>query len=268
MAPSVEIVRDGTGYSLRVDGNDQSFVDLDDPYHLSFDYLYRMATMINLLPPPGRRMRFVHIGGAAMSLPRFVAASRPTSPQIVLEPAEHVTALVREELPLPRRSGIKVRPVDGRTGLAAMRDGHADVVVLDAFNGPQVPADVVTTEFFSEVARVLTEDGTLLVNLGDRAPFAWSRRVLAGLREVLPTIMLGAEAATLKGRRHGNLLVAASRGTLPVADFARAVAGSPFPYTAMAPDEAARRFAGGAPFTDADSEPSPVPERGSSAHFG
>lgn len=266
--PSVEIVRDGTGYSLRVDGNDQSFVDLDDPHHLSFDYLDRMATVIGLLAPPGERLRFVHIGGAAMSLPRFVAASRPTSPQIVLEPAEHITSIVREELPLPRRSGIKVRPVDGRTGLAAMRDDHADVIVLDAFNGPQVPADVVTTEFFAEVARVLTEDGTLLVNLGDRAPFAWSRRVLAGLREVLPTIVAGGEAATLKGRRHGNLLIVAGRGPLPVTELTRAVAGSPFPYTVLAPGETARRFAGGSPFTEADSEPSPVPERGSSAHFG
>lgn len=262
------IVRDGTGYTVKVGGDDQSFVDLDDPTHLMFDYLDRMATVITLLAPAGERMRFVHIGGAAMSLPRFVAASRPTSPQIVLEPAEHLTALVREELPLPRRSGIKVRPVDGRAGLAAMRDDHADVIVLDAFNGPQVPADVVTASFFAEVGRVLAPDGTLLVNLGDRAPFAWSRRVLAGLREALPTIMLGAEAATLKGRRHGNLLVVASRGILPVAEFTRAVAGSPFPYTVLAPTEAAQRFAGGIAFTDADSEPSPVPERDSSAHFG
>ncbi|MGJ9421602.1 spermidine synthase [Aeromicrobium sp. CF3.5] len=262
------IVRDGTGYTVKVGGNDQSFVDLDDPYHLMFDYLDRMATVITLLAPAGERMRFVHIGGAAMSLPRFVAASRPTSPQIVLEPAEHLTALVREELPLPRRSGIKVRPLDGRTGLAAMRDDHADVIVLDAFDGPQVPAGVVTAEFFAEVGRVLAHDGTLLVNLGDRAPFAWSRRVLAGLREVLPAIMLGGEAATLKGRRHGNVLVVASRANLPVAELTRAVAGSPFPYTVLAPVEAAQRFAGGAPFTDADSEPSPVPERGSSAHFG
>lgn len=268
MDPSVEIVRDGTGYSLRVDGNDQSFVDLDDPRHLSYDYLDRMATVIGLLAPPGERMRFVHIGGAAMSLPRFVAATRPTSPQIVLEPAEHITALVREELPLPRRSGIKVRPVDGRSGLAALRDDHSDVIVLDAFNGSQVPADVVTAEFFAEVGRVLTNDGTLLINLGDRAPFAWSRRVLAGLREVLPTIMLGGEAATLKGRRHGNLLVVAHRTDLPVAEFIRAVAGSPFPYTVLAPTEAAQRFAGGTPFTEADREPSPVPQRGSSAHFG
>lgn len=268
MDPSVEIVRDGTGHSLKVDGNEQSFVDLDDPYHLMFDYLYRMATVIKLLAPAGERMRFVHIGGAAMSLPRYVAASRPTSPQIVLEPAAHITELVRTELPLPRRSGIKVRPVDGRTGLAAMRDDHADVIVLDAFNGPQVPADVVTAEFFAEVARVLTQDGTLLVNLGDRAPFAWSRRVLAGLREVLPTIVLGGEAATLKGRRHGNLLVVAARGPLPVAELTRAVAGSTFPYTVLGPAEAAQRFAGGTPFTENDSEPSPVPDRGSSAHFG
>ncbi len=261
------IVRSGTGYLLKLGGTEQSFVDLDDPHHLSFDYLYRMATVIELLRPPGERMRFVHIGGAAMSLPRFVAASRPTSPQIVLEPAEHITALVREQLPLPRRSGIKVRPVDGRAGLAAMRDDHADVIVLDAFDGARVPGDVVTTEFFGEAGRVLADDGVLLVNLGDRAPFDWSRRALAGLRDILPVVMLGGESATLKGRRHGNLLAVATRGTLPVAEFTRAVAGSPFPYTVVAPADVSKRFAGGTPFTDGDTEHSPAPDRGLSAHF-
>lgn len=266
MDRAVEIVRSGTGWTLRVDGTDQSFVDLDDPGHLGFDYLERIATVVDLLGEPGQRLRFVHVGGAAMSLPRYVASTRPTSPQIVLEPDEELTALVRAELPLPRRSGIKVRPVDGRTGLAQLRDDHADVVVLDAFDGDRVPGDLATAECFAEVARVLAPDGILIANLGDRAPFAWTAGALAGLRAVLPRIMVGGESATLKGRRHGNLLVLAARDGLPVARVRRAVAGSPFPYTIWGPDEVASRFDGSAPFTDADPQVSPAPIR--FRHFG
>lgn len=262
LPPETEIVRDGTGYLLRVGGADQSFVDLDDPTHLEFDYVQRMADVIDLLGEPGAPMRFVHVGGAGLTLPRYVTSTRPTSAQIVLEPAEELTALVRDQLPLPRRSGIKVRPVDGVAGLAAMPDAHADVIVLDAFDGARVPGHLVTVDAFAEVARVLTGHGTLLANLGDTAPFAWSRRALAGLRPALPHVMVSAEPATLKGRRFGNLLVVASRADVPAADLRRRAAGSPFPYTVLGPDELSSRLGGGAPFTAEDTEPSPAPPHG------
>ena len=257
-----EIVRDGTGYLLRVAGTDQSFVDLDDPTRLEFDYVQRMADVIDLLGAPGAPMRFVHVGGAGMTLPRYVTATRPTSAQIVLEPDEALTAMVREQLPLPRRSGIKVRPVDGAAGLAAMPDAYADVIVLDAFDGAQVPAHLVTADFFADVSRVLVDGGTLLINLGDTAPFSWSRRVLAGLRPVLPELMVSAEPATLKGRRFGNLLVVASRVAVPSVELRRRAAGSPFPYTVLGPADVASRLAGGTAFTTEDAEPSPPPPNG------
>ncbi|MBD5063804.1 spermidine synthase, partial [Xanthomonas citri pv. citri] len=81
-----------------------------------------------------------------MCLARYVAATRPTSPQIVCEPDAELTAEVRLKAPLPVRSGIKVRPVDGRSGVAAMREDFADVVILDAFDGARVPGDLVTVE--------------------------------------------------------------------------------------------------------------------------
>ena len=260
-----EIVRDGTGYLLRVDGTDQSFVDLDDPTHLEFDYVQRMADVIDLLGEPGAPMRFVHVGGAGLTLPRYVTHTRPTSAQIVLEPAEHITAQVREELPLPRRSGIKVRPLDGAAGLAAMPDTYADVIVLDAYDGARVPSHLVTRSFFADIARVLTDHGTLLVNLGDTAPFTWSRRVLAGLRPALPELMVSAEPATLKGRRFGNLLVVASRHEVPSAALRRRAAGSPFPYSVLGPAEVTSRLAGGTPFTADDTQPSPAPPHGRTA---
>lgn len=249
-------------FTLRVGGTDQSHVDLSDPTWLEFGYVQRMAEVIDVAAAPGIPLRFVHVGGAAMTLPRYVTATRPTSAQIVLEPAEDVTALVRAELPLPPRSGIKVRPVDGRTGLLALREGYADAVVIDAFDGPLVPADLVTRELAQTLRRVLVPGGVVLFNLVDKAPFAWARRVIAGLREAFPVLALTAETAVLKGRRHGNLLVIASATPQPVTQLRRRAAAGPVPYRVLDDGEVASSFGGGVPFTEDDSSPSPPPPDG------
>lgn len=134
---------------VRVGGADQSWIDPDDPTHLEFDYTERIADHLDVHRPAGERMRIIHVGGAGMCLARYVAATRPTSPQIVCEPDTELTEEVRLKAPLPPRSGIKVRPVDGRSGVAAMREDFADVVIVDAFDGARVPADLVTVEFLS-----------------------------------------------------------------------------------------------------------------------
>jgi hypothetical protein len=260
-APSgVEIVPTSRleAWLLRFDGADQSHVDLADPTRLEFDYVRRMGDVIDSWEPAIDPVRIVHIGGAAMTLPRYVAATRPRSTQVVLEPATAVTELVRAELPLPPRSGIKVRPVDGRTGVAALRPDGTDLVILDAFAEARVPAELITTEFFDSVAAALIESGWLLLNLTDRAPFAWTRRVVAGLRATYSSILLAAEPATLRGRRFGNLLVVASRGPVPTEALRARATTSPLPYRVLDARQVSDSFGGGVPFTDADSEHSPA----------
>lgn len=248
-----------SSFVLRLDGHDQSHVDLDDPTRLAFDYVRRIGDVLDAVGTPGAPLRVIHVGGAAMTLPRYVAATRPRSTQVVLEPNAAVTALVREELPLPPRSGIKVRPVDGRAGLQALRNDSFDVVVLDAYADGRVPADLVTVEAAAELSRVLTTDGLLLFNLSDRAPFAWSRRVIAAVRAHLPQVMVSAEPATLRARRGGNLLLVASRDVLPQRALLDRAARSSSPYKVLGPAAVSDALGGGQPFTDADTQPSPRP---------
>ncbi len=256
-----------SAHTLVVDGTEQSYVDLDDPTRLEFDYVQRMADAIDGHGEPGQPLRCVHIGGAGMTLPRYVAATRPRSGQVVLEPDEEMTALVREQLPLPRHSGIKVRPVDGRSGVGAMRDDFADVVVLDAFDGARVPADLTTAEFFGELSRITTRDGLVLLNLADHAPFPYVRRAVRGVCDAFAQVMISAEPATLKGRRFGNVLVMASQSELPWQALARKAASSPFPYRVLAHREVVDTFAAKTPFTDADSQQSPA-RPGLPTYFG
>lgn len=212
-------------------------------------------------------MRVVHVGGAGLTLARYVAATRPGTAQVVLEPDEALTAQVRQELPLPPRSAIKVRPVDGRSGIAAMADDHADLVVVDAFVGARVPGELVTTPFFADLDRILRASGIVALNVPDGMPFRWSSRVVAGLRATFATVVVGIEPATLKGRRRGNVLLVAGDADLRWRDWERRAARQAFPYRVLGPAEVASRFAAAAPFTDEDPESSPPPPDGAT-HFG
>ena len=245
-------------YFVRIGGTDQSYVDPADPTRLEFDYVQRIADVIDTIAPPGERIRVVHVGGAGLTLPRYVAATRPSSAQVVLEPDVALTDEVRRLLPLPRRSGIKVRPVDGRTGLAAMPLDYCDLVIVDAFAAAQVPAELGTREWFTEVARVLTATGTIVVNLTDRVPFHYSARVVAGMVERFGSGVVAVEPATLKGRRFGNLVVSCGRSVDALVLERRARAGA-FPYHLLHGASLDRWIAGRLPYTDADAEPSPEP---------
>ena len=150
---------------LVMDDVRQSYVDLDDPTYLDFEYVQYFASVLATLP--AGPLAVTHIGGGGLTLPRYLQASRPGSPQIVLEPDAELTELVRSRLPLPREHRIRIRPVDGRAGVAELADASADVVVLDAYADGRVPAALTTLEFFTDVARVLKPGGLLLANLVD-----------------------------------------------------------------------------------------------------
>jgi hypothetical protein len=251
----VELLADADrpgGWLLTVDRIRQSYVDLEDPTYLDFEYLQAFADILDALPPGP--LAVTHVGGGACTLARYIAVTRPGSPQIVLEPDVELTALVRARLPLPARSRIRIRPVDGRAGMAALRDASADAVVVDAFHGGRVPAELTTAEFAADVARVLRPDGMLLANVADGPPVRYSRRLVAAIRTALPQVLVTAEPAVLKGRRFGNVVLAASRGGLPVAAIERAAAAAAFPRTVVID------FGRGAkPLTDEDSMRSPQP---------
>jgi hypothetical protein len=251
----VELLADADrpgGWLLTVDRIRQSYVDLDDPTYLDFEYVQAFADVLDALPDGA--LAITHVGGGACTLARYVAATRPGSPQIVLEPDAELTALVRARLPLPTRSRIRIRPVDGRAGMAALRDASADVVVLDAFQGGRVPALLTTREFVTDVARVLRGPGVLLANVADGPPLTYARRFVAAIRTALPHVAVIAEPAVLKGRRFGNVVLAASGSPLPVEAIRRAAAAAPFPRTV------ATGFGRDAkPLTDADPMRSPPP---------
>jgi spermidine synthase len=260
--PRLELLADDDrpgGWLMLMNQVRQSYVDLRDPAYLDFEYIQGFADVVDALPAGPLSM--THIGGGACTFARYVAHVRPGSPQLVLEPDAEVTALTRARLPLPPGHRIRVRPHEGRAALRTLRDGTADVVVVDAFADGRVPATLTTAEFFAEVARVLRPAGVMLANLpdGGRGGGRYVRRVTAAARTVLPTALLRADPGVFKERRFGNVVLAATRGELPVRPVAQAAARAPLPQKVLAGDALDHFVGGAAPFTDADGALSPAP---------
>ncbi len=252
----------GGGWELDVDGTPQSHVDLDDPTHLHFEYVARMGAVIDRLRMPRQPLTAVHLGAGALTIPRYVEATRPGSRQQVIELEPALWDLVRESLPLPRGASIRVRIGDARDGLARLPGGlvgAADLVVSDVYSGAQTPAHLTTVEFYAEAARFLAPDGVLLVNVADGAGLAFARRQVATVSAVLEHVIVLAEVQTLKGRRFGNLVIAASRAPLPTEWLPRLMAAGPHPAKVAQGAELVEFARGARVATDADATASPKP---------
>jgi spermidine synthase len=260
--PRVELVRDERGgVTVLVDGTPQSHVQPDDPELLVFEYVQQLALVIGARPPaPPAPLAVTHVGGAGLTLARWVEATRPGSPQIVLEPDGALTDLVRAHLPLPRRHRIRVRPVDGATGVCALGDASADVVVVDAYAGGRVPAELTTVPFLEQVHRVLRDDGVVLLNVADEPVRRYLARVLASVTAAgFADVLVLGTFEVLRGRRFGNTVVVGGRRALVVDTLRRGVSRVAFP-TGIRHGEAVRRLVGTArPFTGDDVSPSPPP---------
>ncbi|MET0495646.1 MAG: fused MFS/spermidine synthase, partial [Actinoplanes sp.] len=198
--------------------------------------------------------------GGALTLPRYVAATRPGSPQRVVEIDGPLVELVRKELPWDPRAKLRVRVGDAREAVTGMRDAGYDLVVVDVFAGSRTPAHLASVEFIREVARVLAPDGTMIANVADGPPLRYSRTQVATIRAVLPEVCVVADATVLRGRRFGNLVVVAGRTPLPIAELTRRAAGDWFP--GRVETDLDRFVSGQQAATDIDAVPSPAPPEG------
>ncbi len=252
-------------YTLIVDGTPQSHVDLDDPTRLFFEYVQRIGHVIDEWGDPGEPLTALHLGGGALTLPRYIHATRPGSRQQVLELDDDLVAFVREHLPLPRQSGIRVRYGDARALLArlpAALHGAVDVIVVDVFSGARIPAHVTSVEFYRELSGFLAPGGIVAVNIADGPGLAFARGQAATLQLVLPQVAALAETGVLKGRRFGNVVLVGSASALSMEWLPRLMARGPHPATVTAGADLSRWIAGAPVVSDQSAVPSPAPSLG------
>lgn len=206
-----------------IDNAPSSFIDLDDPGNVGFEYMEIMLGVLEELP--AGPIRTVHLGAAGCTMARAIEHVRPNSRQIGVDIDGELLAYARSWFDLPRAPRLRLRTGDARTELASMRENSADVVIRDVFDGTVTPNHLTSVEFAAEVLRVLRPGGIYLVNCADRPPLTHARREVATLWQAQqnfqaeveshgghlvskPDVALISEPALLKGRRYGNLVLA------------------------------------------------------------
>jgi len=250
------------GFLLTVGGTPQSFVDLTEPDYLEFEYVRRLGHLIDLAFPEGAALDAAHLGGGALTLPRYVAHTRPGSRQLAVELDAPLIDFVREHLPWDRRWRLRVRAADAREALATLHEASWDLVISDVFAGARTPRQVTTVEYVRLAARALRPGGVYAVNVADGAPLTFARAQAATVSAEFEHVCVIAEASVLRGRRFGNLVLFASSAPLPLAALSRRVAGDPFPARVIDGPDLVAWCAGAVAVTDESAVDSPIPPPG------
>ena len=249
---------------LEIDGTPQSHVDLADPTALHFEYIARMGHVIDAAFPTGQSITALHLGAGALTIPRYIEATRPGSRQQVIEIERDLIDFVREHCPLPRGASIRCRYGDAREVMESLPKGllgQVDLAVVDVFHGARTPAHVTSVEFYSAVKALLSSTGIVIANVADGPPMLFARGQLATLRYVFGDAFGIAEQGVANSKRFGNVVLGAlSSGAVP--PWLSALAGKgPHPTGLIAKADAVAWSASATIVTDKTAIDSPPPAR-------
>jgi spermidine synthase len=204
------------GFSLVIEGTTQSHVNPLDPLDLQLEYARLIAAVIDVFRDPGEPIRVLHLGAGALTIPRYVGATRPGSVQHVVELHRELLEFVLAALPLDDDIELTVEYDDGRAAVerAARSAGGYDLAIVDVFSGSVSPRHMSTAEFFTELAQLLSPDGVIAVNTLATAGLQMSREVGATLASLHPEVVALASPAVVAEQSLGNVVFAASGSPL------------------------------------------------------
>lgn len=157
----------------------QSQVDPKDPNRLILNYVKQMQRWNCLQQNPER---IVILGGGAGSLVRAAKLTSPQSKVDVVELDSEVTKLARRWLSLPEGRGINYFAEDGRAFLDRS-EKPIDLLIVDAFSRGQVPAHLLSQEFFALAKQRLGGTGILALNVIASPNSRFTASTVAAIRE-------------------------------------------------------------------------------------
>ncbi len=199
-----------SGRVLILDTLRHSYVDLDDPSYIEFDYAKSFVDVIDASFAPGEPLDALHIGGGGFTFPRWLEATRPGSDSLVLELDPTLVDLVEDEMGLVTNDRLRVRTGDARTGILGQDDDRFDLVIGDAFGGLAVPWHLTTVEFIEEVDRVMRSEGVYVINVIDYPPLDFVRAEVASLLEVFEHVAVVVPETKFDAESGGNFVLVAS----------------------------------------------------------
>jgi hypothetical protein len=218
---------------LSIGGAQQSHVDMRHPDRVFYEYLQRIARVIDLVRPPAAPLRILHLGAGALTLVRYVQATRPGSAQVAVDLEADLIDFVLDAMPLPDGTVCEVVVADAADAVLEQSDAAFDAVVLDIFAGSDAPAHLTGADFAAHLLRVCADDGVVLVNVGDDPPLAFARAQSRQLSALAAGTAVLTEAGMVGGEHPGNVIIAARPAGWPDAWTPALLAAGPHPAAVL-----------------------------------
>ncbi len=200
-------------YVLWLDTLRHSHVDLADPSHLEFAYTGWFGDAITSFAPDRRPLDVLHVGGGALTMPRWLRVVHPGSTSTVLELDALLVDLAVDELGFEPGPDVTILTGDARTTLDLVAPGSHDVVIGDAFGGVAVPWHLATREFTQALHERLRPGGIYVMNVLDHGPKDFLRAQVATVSDVFTHVAVISRPGAFE-RPHaevgGNHVVVAS----------------------------------------------------------
>ena len=226
-----------SGHILEIGGAEQSHVDLADPTLIFYEYLRRIGHVVDLVGAPGEPITAAHLGAGALTLARYIQATRPGSDQVAVDIERELPTLVTDHLPLPAGTRLQVIIDDARAAvpqLALALGGRApQVIILDIFSGWDAPEHLRQPSFYRELREALADDGLLAVNVGDDPGLSFFRAQARAMLGAFEHVWCLADSSMLTGKYPGNLILVGSSIALDDTTRQRLQAAGPHPASVL-----------------------------------
>ena len=193
----------------------QSGVYLDGTKGLPFWYTRRMVEVTIAAKP----RTVLLLGGGAFTMAEHMARQLPNTHIDVVEIDPGLENISRQYFSYQSLPNVKLIFDDARTYIQRT-NRHYDVVLIDVYNGGEIPYSLLTAEYGSELARITREDGLVVANLIAGLNNAPCRELFAAFdavyRRTWPYAWYGTQHRDLS---RGNYVVAYSKKprTMPAA---------------------------------------------------
>lgn len=152
--------------ALVLDNLIHSYVNLNDPLYLEYEYLKVYADILKWRFDKNSAFKTLSIGGGGYTFPRYMEVYYPNAEIDVVEIDPEVTQVAYEYLGLSSNTRIKSYNTDGRWYVMNCAKKY-DVIFIDAFNDLSVPYHLTTKEFAKELKNIMESGGILLTNIVD-----------------------------------------------------------------------------------------------------
>lgn len=198
-----------------------SYVALDNPLHIEYEYERIYADVLRWKFQKGQKFKSLTIGGGGYTFPRYMEASYQNAEIDVVEIDPEVTRIVYKHLGLSAHTRIRSYNTDGRWFVMNCSDKY-DLIFTDAYNDLSIPYHLTTKEFAEQLKAILSPGGIIMSNIIDNfQKGAFLPSYIRTLKEVFGArnVFLLSVRPDFNNTRISTFIVVAAKGNFDINDF-------------------------------------------------